>query len=163
MAASVLFETRSTNGRWGVQIVGEIQLPDEERFDARPRQGRLEALGRRGGLQCFRFVAVAGDQWVVVGDGLVPVEGAGSVLVHSEDLQSNSSCVLLHVRGGGLYRWVGYKGRSSGYTQLVGGSTSEAPAGLLLEAGIIEPVEGSVKEAPEAPPFNAAFAAALKR
>lgn len=158
----LLWRTTSTNGRWGVEIVGDAEHKAlfEDRSRAIP--GQLRALGRRAGFECFAFEP-GGSGFLVIEGEAEAVEGAGSVLVHQEGLQSNSYVTLLHVAPLGLWKWTGYKGRDAGYRMVrADGSIQSVPTALLLDAGIVQP-----KEPPppaSAPPvFGSSFADALRK
>ncbi len=159
----MLFEARSTNGRSGVQVVGteDVEYGGCGRTFAVP--GALKALGKTAGMSCFEHVTADPGHFVVVGGDLRVVEGAGATEVNHQDLQSGQEVTILHARVGACWKWAGYKGRSSGYSILrEGGVIEDAPAALLLAAGLVEPREAPAP-APPAPTFNGAFAAALKK
>lgn len=145
----------SVNGRTGIEIIGSEEIKGLKVF-----KGTLVPLGRTAGMSCFRVDP--GTDWVVVGDDLAPVEGAGSAQVAREDLQGNSFCTVLTVREGGIYKKYGYKRRDAEYRQIVDGHPVEVSPAFLLDAGIIQPAV--VPEPPiAAPPFNSAFASALAK
>jgi len=159
----LLWRISSTNGRWGVEIAGEAKcLPLFEGRSCMAVPGQLKALGRRAGRQCFGFEAGA-SCFVVLEEDAEAVQGAGSALVHKEDLQSGDSVTLLHVAPGGVWKWTGYKGRSSGYRMVTpSGAIEDVPTSLLLAAGIVEPKEPPAP-APSPPAFSASFADALRK
>jgi hypothetical protein len=158
----IIYSAVSTNGRWGCQIVG----PDVH-DDLNPGvgyRGRFVPLGRAAGMACFRFDPDPdGDQYaVVLGDAVAP-DGAGSAVVYDADLQSHNRVTLLHVRIGGVVQSYGYQRRSSRFRQLqADGSLTDFPAAILLSAGLVTPKDVP-PAAPDAPPFNCAFADALRK
>ena len=145
----------SINGRNGIEIIGPEYLEGRKIF-----KGTIVSLGRSAGVSCFRVDP--GNDWVVVGGDLAPVEGAGSSQVAREDLQGGSFCTVLTVQEGGIYKQFEYKRRGLEYRQVVNGTTLEVSPAFLLDAGIVQP---AVAPAPvvTAPPFNTAFAAALAK
>ena len=155
MTQEKLIEHHSINGRNGLEIIGPEDLKGRKIF-----RGTLVSLGRSAGVSCFRVDP--GSDWVVVGGDLAPVEGAGSSQVAREDLQGNSFCTVLAVREGGIYRKYEYKRRGLEYLQIVNGEALEVSPAFLLDAGIIMPAVAPVPVV-TAPPFNAAFAAALAK
>ena len=150
-----LIEHHSINGRNGLEIIGPEDLSGRKIF-----RGTLVSLGRSAGVSCFRVDP--GSDWIVVGGDLAPVEGAGSSQIAREDLQSNSFCTVLTVQEGGIYRKYEYKRRGLEYLQIVNGEALEVSPAFLLDAGIIMPAVAPVPVV-TAPPFNAAFAAALAK
>jgi hypothetical protein len=151
---TIIRET-SINGRNGLEIIGSEELKGRKIF-----RGTLVSLGRSAGVSCFRVDP--GSDWIVVGGDLAPVEGAGSSQVAREDLQGNSFCTVLTVQEGGIYRKYEYKRRGLEYRQIINGEALEVSPAFLLDAGIIMPAVAPVPVV-TAPPFNAAFAAALAK
>lgn len=151
----------STNGRFGVEIVGDWDQEANGRFDAAPQRGQLVPLGRSGGFLCFRFEARTDDHFVVIGSDLVAV--AGAVVVAAESLQSNDYVTLLHVTIGSVWQSFSYKRRSSEFL-LLGrdGQTVTPSAGILLAAGVITPTEAP-KALEPVPAFSNAMADALRK
>jgi len=150
-----LIEHRSINGRSGLEIIGSEELKGRKIF-----KGTIVSLGRSAGVSCFRVDP--GNDWVVVGGDLAPVEGAGSSQIAREDLQGNTLCTILAVREGGIYKQFEYKRRGLQYLQIVNGEALEVSPAFLLDAGIVQPAVAPVP-AVVAPPFNTAFAAALAK
>ena len=150
-----IIKSGSINGRNGLEIIGPEALKGRKIF-----KGTLVPLGRSAGISCYRLEA--GNDWVVVGEDIAPVEGAGSSQVAREDLQGNSFCTVLTVREGGIYRKYEYKRRGLEYRQVINGEALEVSPAFLLDAGIIMPAVAPVPVV-VAPPFNAAFAAALAK
>jgi len=150
-----LIKHHSINGRTGLEIIGSEELQGRKIF-----KGTLVPLGRSAGISCYRLEA--GNDWVVVGEDIAPVEGAGSSQVAREDLQGNAFCTVLAVQEGGIYKKYEYKRRSAEYRQVVNGTTLEVSPAFLLDAGIVQPAVAPVPVV-VAPPFNAAFAAALAK
>ena len=150
-----LIKHHSINGRTGLEIIGSEELQGRKIF-----KGTLVPLGRSAGISCYRLEA--GNDWVVVGEDIAPVEGAGSSQIAREDLQGNSFCTVLTVREGGIYKKYEYKRRSAEYRQIVNGTTLEVSPAFLLDAGIVQPAVAPVPVV-VAPPFNDTFAAALAK
>jgi len=158
---TIIYSVKSTNGRWGTDIVGPEELKERCRAVIFTLPGRVEALGETAGRTCFRFVP--DSTFIVVGENLVVVEGAGCECVHSQGLQSHSSVTILHAQEHAVFKSIGYKGRSATYYIVkAGGLLEKAPAALLLDAGIVQPRE---VPAPTPPPsqFNSSFADALRK
>lgn len=150
-----LIKHHSVNGRTGLEIIGAEELSGRKIF-----RGTLVSLGRSAGVSCFRVDP--GSDWIVVGEDIAPVEGAGSSQIAREDLQGNSFCTVLTVREAGVYKKFEYKRRALAYLQIINGEALEVSPAFLLDAGIIQPAVAPVPVV-VAPPFNAAFAAALAK
>jgi hypothetical protein len=145
----------STNGRWGVVILG----PAGCKLSA-PQEGRMESLGKIEGHETFRFFPETGSgQWFLAGDDIVPV--AGAAVVASGDLQS-SNCWAILV-GGEFFavRSFGYRRRSETLTCYLRGREVKASAAVLASMGVIPCKVEAVNEA--APKLESGLALALKR
>lgn len=160
---------RSTNGRWGVQVV----LPEGVEDLSTPFRGRVQSLGRAGGLNCFAVqpptpeseqhpLRPEPETYVLMGDDLSPVEGC--VVVHREDLQSNDYCTILLLQPGAIWRNYGYKRRRCTIYMLAqDGSVVTPPPAVLLAAGLMQPTTDSVIEVPAVPPLPSSLAEAMRR
>lgn len=145
----------STNGRWGVVILGPAGCKL-----GTPQEGRMESLGKIEGHATFRFTPEIGSgKWFLYGDDIVPV--AGAAIVASGDLQSSNGWTIL-VGGEFLaVRSYGYKRRSETLTCYLRGQEIQASAAVLASMGVIPCNVEAVDEA--APKLESGLALALKR
>ena len=145
----------STNGRWGVVILG----PKGCSLRA-PKEGRLESLGEIEGRTTYRFTPETGSgNWYVYGDDLVPV--AGATVIGSGSLQSSNGWTLIV---GGQFMAVksyGYKRRSETLTCYLRGQEVKASAAVLASMGVIPCTVEAVSET--APKLESGLALALRR
>ena len=146
----------STNGRWGIKVVGPKGLSL-----GKPQEGRLMSLGKIAGHDTFKFIPEPGSgKWYMVGEDLVPL--AGCEVVCKRDIQSSCFCTLLV---GGEFIAVksrGYKGRSSSVTCYACGEEIKAPTAVLAAMGLIPCA--AVEEVPAAaPPLPSPLAEALTK
>ena len=134
----VLVKARSTNGRWGVDLVGSV--PDEiaRRLEHyAPWRGtmavpgyRLDPVGSSQQIGVFRLSPDA-TTIAVVGNDLRAVADAEAV--GGCDLQSGDQISLLNARPGAVVRLVGYRGRSSRAVRILAdGSQEDVPPHVLL-------------------------------
>lgn len=137
----VIFEARSTNGRWGLAIVG----PEGTKL---PAQGRLASLGAVAGIETYHFIPGETGTWILAGGDLQPHGGA--TMVKTMDLQSSSSATILLLGPEAVVEHHGYKRRSSRFTAYMTGEAREIPASILLAMGIVAPE--SAPAAPIEPP-----------
>lgn len=145
----------STNGRWGISVVGPKGLSLRD-----PQEGRLTSLGTIEGHDTYRFTPVPGcGQWVLVGGDLSPV--VGCTVVASRDLQSSATCTI--IAGGEFFAVTsyGYKGRSSTTTCYHRGQLLNAPASVLAAMGLIPCTVEEVQAV--APPLPSPLAEALAK
>lgn len=153
-----IWSCRSTNGRWGAQIVSDCPLGG-----GWPAQGELQSLGRAAGVACFRFVAdAASGTWVLpwTGSGsVVALEGAS--LAYQEELQSGRSGAILLLGRTALIQRFGYKERGSRYKIYCAGVAQDAPPSVLLALGLIQP-EAAPEPVPAPPQPSEDFAEALR-
>lgn len=131
----LLREWRSTNGRWGVQIVGPAAaapaFKDRWGWGSKALPGALIPLGRLAGMESFRYDPAAAGFVVLAGDA-EPVAGTPCSLIYGEGLQSSEFVTLLAAQPGGRWREWGYKQRSSRYYELRSdGAIAEVPAAVL--------------------------------
>ena len=135
----LLLDVRSTNGGWGVQVLGPASLRNGSVGYTSPlrqvRAGRFERLGRTGSRECFRFVAGNGDEFALVAGDVEPIVGA--VVVHYECLQSSEYVSLLHLKEGDVWREYGYKRRGSQLYQLRAREVTQMSEVVALASGII--------------------------
>lgn len=152
-----IFRESSTNGRWGVSIVGDF--PDDLRLAA-PVRGSIKPLGKVEGHQVFHLLPdEQSNTWVLVGGDLEVIEGATVALAVS--LQSNASCTILILGPCAVVKSFGYKRRSTHTTLYANGIAQECPASVLLALGLLPAQDVPVIAPP--PPPSSAFADALRR
>jgi hypothetical protein len=153
-----IYSARSTNGRWGVSVVS----PDPE-LDGTGGvfQGyKFVPLGTKSGVTTFALAPSEDDSYAVINVDSKPRVGA--IVVHHEDLQSNSSVTLLHVREGGVIEEYGYKRRSSRLVAFRGGEPVPLSPAVALALGLVAPDKAPAEpELPPPPPLPSAFADAL--
>lgn len=150
-----IFSAISTNGRWGLAVVG----PEGTTF---PAQGRLRALGEVAGIATFQFTPddTAGT-WVLPLKSAAHLCGGGT-LVHQTGLQSGQSASLLLLGREAVIQCHGYRGRDSWYRAFVEGEEKHIPAPVLLAMGLIKPDPKPEPEPiPEPAPLQGAMAAAF--
>jgi hypothetical protein len=145
----------STNGRWGVVILG----PKGCKIGT-PQEGRMDSLGSIEGHATFRFTPETGSgKWFLYGDDIVPV--AGAEVVASGDLQSSAGWTI--VVGGKFFavKSYGYKRRSESLTCYLAGQVVKASSAVLASMGVIPCTVEEVNAA--APPLDSPLALALSR
>ena len=149
-----LVRASSTNGRWGLVIVG----PKGCDLYA-PQEGRMEFLGTIEGRETFLFwPEVGSNKWFLVGGDVVPL--AGATIVKKISLQSNGEATV--ILGGSFFavRSYGYKRRSSNITCYLRGQEIKASAAVLAAMGVIPCTSSEVQA--EVPQLEGGLAAALK-
>ena len=171
---NVIWSARSTNGRWGAEIVSAIPVPPLDqggmpgmvtsigRNQIRwPLRGRLTPLGTAAGIASFHFDAdESAATWVLPGADARPVEGATEAWC--ESLQSSAMGSILLLGPTAIVKMVGYKGRSAHFVLYKEGERQDVPTSVLLALGLIEPAETPAPiEPPPAP--SGALADALRR
>lgn len=132
----------STNGRWGVAIVG----PEGTEF---PAQGTLRHLGRVAGVATYEYTPGETETWVFVG-GDVAVHGGGTVVAY-EDLQSSRVVSILLIGPEAILETRGYKGRGSSIEAYIRGRRTSIPATVLVAMGLVHAEGETVKIAPPEP------------
>lgn len=151
-----LFRVDSTNGRYGLAVVG----PDDQTL---PAQGSLRHLGQVAGVDTYLFVPGETGTWVLPSWEEAVVHG-GATVVAQLSLQSYRSGAVLLLGREAVVEFYGYKRRSSRVVAYADGREVEIPATVLAAMGGVAPT-GDV--APVEPPpalagsMAAAFAAAL--
>lgn len=150
---NTIFEARSTNGRWGIAVLG----PEGTRL---PAQGRLMDLGEVAQIRTFRFVPDdSSGQWVWAGDDAEVV--AGARVVADVGLQSHRRATVIIMGPEAIIRSYGYKRRSESIVAFVNGQEQEIPAQVLASMGLIPGVEAVEVEPP--PPLEGPMAAAFRK
>lgn len=149
------YSKRSTNGRWGIQVLHPEGINMET-----PQEGTLTSLGTSAGMTCFKFEPGQTGTWVIAGDDMNPVAGCEAV-VHM-DLQSSDYVSILVCRNFAVWKEYSYKRRSAQFWMLKDGKANYAETAILLDAGIVKPAQAPEK-VPEPAPFDNAFEAALRK
>lgn len=146
-----LFSSRSTNGRWGLAVVG----PEVTKF---PAQGSLRHVGRVAGMATYEFTPGDTGTWVAVA-GDVTAHG-GATLVASEDLQSSQTASVLLLGPQAVVEHHGYKRRSSRVVAYVAGVETDIPGTVLAAMGLLI-ADGEVVAVEPPPILAGAMAAAF--
>ncbi len=149
----MIFEARSTNGRWGLAIVG----PEGTTL---PAQGSLISLGTVAGIETYRFTPGDTGTWVLAGGDLQPHGGA--TLVAWRDLQSSQFATILLLGQEAVVEQHGYKRRSSRFVAYVAGEARDIPASILLSMGLIAPESAPAPIEPP-PALSGAMASAFAK
>ena len=142
----VLAEARSTNGRWGLALVG----PDEADATGNAWRGTVRSLGTAAGIETYLLVPDQQAQTWVLWAGDATAHG-GATTVARMSLQSNDYAGLLLLGPQAVVEHHGYKRRGSSIRVYVDGVAQDAPAPVLLALGLL-PSDGQVPADP-APPL----------
>ena len=148
----VIFDARSTNGRWGLAIVGPAGT-------TLPAQGSLVGLGTIAGIETYRFTPGETGTWVIAGGDLQPHGGA--TVVRIMNLQSSYATILL-LGPESVVEQHGYKRRSSNFIAYVSGEAREIPASILLAMGLVVPESAPAPIEPP-PALSGAMASAFAK
>jgi putative CRISPR-associated protein (TIGR02620 family) len=151
-----LVHTSSTNGRWGLVVVGPKGCDIHH-----PQEGRMESLGKIEGHHTFQFTPEVGSgQWFLVGGDLEPINGAGASVVCKVSLQSSNEATI--IVGGEFFavKSYGYKRRRSEIVCYLKGQKMLVPAAILASMGLIPCTVEAVNET--APKLESGLASALK-
>jgi len=146
-----LFSARSTNGRWGVAVVG----PEGTEF---PAQGSLRHVGNVAGMETYEFTPGETNTWVMV-TGDVKVHG-GATLVTRVDLQSSQVASLLLLSPEAVVEHYGYKRRSSRISAYINGEVADIPGTVLAAMGLLQ-ADGEIIAVEPPPALTGAMAAAF--
>lgn len=146
----------STNGRYGV----EVCYSDEIESWSPVMRGTLTSLGTTAGYECFEFVPGEGDEFVITGEDLRPIEGC--VTIVNMGLQGEGNITLLAAVNGALWKAVRHSGRSKSYEGLKDGAIEKVPRSVLLALGLVEP-DKAPRETPKPPALSGTLASALKK
>lgn len=146
-----IFSARSTNGRWGLAVVG----PEGTTF---PAQGSLRNVGKVAGMATYEFTPGETGTWVAVA-GDVTVHG-GATLVASEDLQSSRAASLILLGPEAVVEHHGYKRRGSRVVAYVTGVETDIPGTVLAAMGLLQ-ADGEVVAVEPPPVLGGAMAAAF--
>ena len=150
----VIFEARSTNGRWGMAIVG----PDGTKL---PAQGSLSNIGTVAGIETYQFYPGETKTWVLAGGDIKAHGGATTVV--SRDLQSSQTATIILLGPEAVIEQYGYKRRSSRYVAYVNGEERDIPASILLAMGIIASESTPTTSIPPPPALSNAMADAFSK
>jgi len=148
-----LFAVSSTNGNYGLAIVG----PEGTTFPAR---GSIKHLGKVAGMATYEFTPGETETWVFVG-GDVQVRG-GATMVAFEDLQSSRFASILLLGPEAIIETHGYKGRGSSIEAYVQGVRTDIPATVLAGMGLIK-AEGKIIAIAPPPVLQGAMALAFAK
>lgn len=148
----VVYEARSTNGRWGLTVVG----PEGTKF---PAEGSLRHVGRVAGMETFEFVPGETGTWVLP-TGDVKVHG-GATVVKTMSLQSHEECNLLVLGPEAVVEHYGYKRRGSRIVAYIRGVETDIPAAVLAAMGLVKAEGGETIKVEPPPPLQGAMAAAF--
>lgn len=146
-----IFSARSTNGRWGLAVVGP-------QGTTLPAQGSLRHIGKVAGMVTYEFVPGETGTWVVTAED-VTVHG-GATLVDCMDLQSSRVASLLLLGPQAVVEHHGYKRRSSRIVAYVSGVETSIPATVLAAMGLLKADGESIAIEPP-PALGGAMAAAF--
>jgi len=146
-----IFSARSTNGRWGLAVVG----PQGTTF---PAQGSLRHIGKVAGTVTYEFVPGETGTWVMTAED-VTVHG-GATVVDCMDLQSSRTVSLLLLGPEAVIEHHGYKRRSSRIVAYVNGAEADIPATVLAAMGLLK-ADGEEVAIEPPPALNGAMAAAF--
>lgn len=146
-----IFSSRSTNGRWGLAVVGH----EGTTF---PAQGSLRHVGKVAGMATYEFTPGETGTWVAVA-GDVTVHG-GATLVASEYLQSSNVTSLLLLGPQAVVEHHGYKRRSSRIVAYVAGVETDIPGTVLAAMGLLQ-AGGEIVAVEPPPVLGGAMAAAF--
>jgi hypothetical protein len=146
-----IFSARSTNGRWGLAIVG----PEETKL---PAQGILRHVGNVSGMETYEFTPGETGMWAMTAED-VTVHG-GATMVTWQDLQSSRGASLLLLGPQAVIEHHGYKRRGSHIVAYVSGVKTDIPGTVLAAMGLLQ-ADGEVVAVEPPPALNGAMAAAM--
>lgn len=146
-----IFSARSTNGRWGLAIVG----PEETKL---PAQGSLRHVGNVAGIEIYQFTPGETGTWAMTAED-VTVHG-GATMVTWQDLQSSRGASLLLLGPQAVVEHHGYKRRSSRVVAYVAGVETDIPGTVLAAMGLLQ-AGGKVVAVDPPPALGGAMAAAF--
>ncbi len=157
----IIYQRRSTNGRWGLAVVGNTPKVINKGNTEIIRDHSVESLGTVAGIETFRLVSMSGTH-LVMGSDLEVVPGSGAVEVGRMNLQSSDVVTLIAARDGAIVKEYGYKRRSSHFFAVTPEGTANVPSSVLLALGLVEPDTPARPVAAPVPPSNNMFAALQK-
>lgn len=148
-----LFSARSTNGRWGLALVG----PEGTTL---PAEGSLRHVGSVAGINTYELVPGETSTWVLVAED-VKVHG-GATLVALEGLQSGRHASIVLLGAEAVVEHYGYMRRGSRIAAYVKGVKTDIPGSVLAAMGLIE-AQGEIVEVAPPPKLEGALAAAFAK
>ena len=154
MELKELFKAISTNGRWGLAVVGKEGITF-------PAKGKLIHLGEVEGISTYKFEEDEQGVWILpCAAKMKPV--AGATVVEAMGLQSGRAATI--VAGGDFFavEKFGYKDRDSEILAFSEGQELELPATVMVAMGLL-PAQKKEKVNVEIPPINNALAEAFKK
>ena len=129
---------RSTNGRWGLDIVvadDAVKIPMDDGIAVR---GSIVSLGTLSGMRTYEFFDSVdsddGQMFLLTGE-VDTVNGAE--VVEYVSLQSSGTATLLVLSDLAVMRHVGYKGRSGEFALYDKGVRKDIPQAVLASMGLI--------------------------
>jgi len=146
-----IFFAQSTNGRWGLAVVG----PDGTTL---PAQGSLRHVGNVSGMETYEFTPGETGTWAMTAED-VTVHG-GATMVTWQDLQSSRGVSLLLLGPQAVIEHHGYKRRSSRIVAYIDGAKTDIPGTVLAAMGLLQ-AGGEVIAVEPPPALNGAMAAAM--
>ena len=146
-----IFAAQSTNGRWGLSVVG----PEGTTL---PAQGSLRHVGNVSGMETYEFTPGETGTWAMTAED-VTVHG-GATMVTWQDLQSSRGASLLLLGPQSVVEHHGYKRRSSRVVAYVAGVETDIPGTVLAAMGLLQ-AGGKVVAVDPPPAIGGAMAAAF--
>lgn len=152
------YTKKSTNGRWGIALVGDmtdVQLQGVI-------QGTIQHLGAVNGVDTWQVTpGSTGEYYWLAGD----IEAvAGAVILAQRDLQSGDVATLVRMNDEAVLNVFGYKRRSARFVAVIEGTTQDIPAPILLAMGLVKGTEAKAEaELPKPEPLKGAMASAFAK
>lgn len=151
-APAILWQRHSTNGRWGIALVGPAGAE-------LPCQGSVRHLGQVAGVSTWLLEPGETGTWVIAA-GDITVHG-GATVAESMDLQSSDTATILVLGPQAVVEHHGYKRRSSDVLDYIDGQHQTIPGPVLLAMGLLQPQQGEVIAVEPPPVLRGAMAAAF--
>jgi len=146
-----IFAALSTNGRWGLAVVG----PDGTTL---PAQGSLRHVGNVSGIETYEFTPGETGTWVMTTEDVTVHRGA--TMVKWQYLQSSRGVSLLLLGPQAVVEHHGHKRRSSHVVAYVAGMETDIPGTVLAAMGLLQ-ADGEVVAIAPPPALGGAMAAAM--
>ena len=150
-----IFKAVSTNGRWGMAIVG----PNE--VSRLPAEGGIRHIGKIAGIETYVFEPGPTQTWVAGFEKEVVVHG-GATLVLEMGLQSGASASIVLLGPEAVVQTYGYRTRSSSVLAFINGVERSIPETVLAAMGLAK-TTGEIIEVAPPPKLEGALAQAFKR
>ncbi len=151
---STIWEVLSTNGRWGMSIVGPHGI-------SLPAQGSLRHVGTVEGVSTYLFTPGEVGTWVQAQTESAKIHG-GATKVQGMDLQSGRQASIVLLGPEAIVEWFGYKNRSSRVVAYADGKEQPIPAPVLAAMGLVQ-ADGEIVDICPPPQLGGAMAAAFAR